>query len=220
MQNNQLRPQRVVIVTGGEIETGDLQQIHSTDWVIGVDGGVVALLNQGIIPQMAVGDFDTAGAGIYSELLQRKVRVKKLPRAKGLTDTHYAVEQALALKPKTIVLLGALGGSRFDHALGNLFLLEKMKLAGVMGVIWSQKSVVRLLVGPEEVNINASSYSYLSLLPITEQVSGVTLTGFLYPLHQATLRRGDTLGISNEITGPRGKIAVKKGKLLVIESKD
>mgnify|MGYP006928713393 FL=1 len=42
MQNNQLRPQRVVIVTGGEIETGDLQQIHSTDWVIGVDGGVVA----------------------------------------------------------------------------------------------------------------------------------------------------------------------------------
>lgn len=220
MQNNQQRPQRVVIVTGGEIAAEDLQQIHSQDWIIGVDGGVVTLLKQGMIPHMAVGDFDTAGARIDPELLQRQVMVKKLPRAKGLTDTDYAVEQALALAPERIVLLGALGGPRFDHALGNLFLLEKIRSAGVAGMIWSKSSMIRLLVGPEEDEILASSFPFLSLLPITDQVSGVTLTGFLYPLHQATLRRGDTLGISNELTGPWGKIAIAKGKLLVIESMD
>ena len=90
----------------------------------------------------------------------------------------------------------------------------------IAGMIWSKSSMIRLLVGPEEDEILASSFPFLSLLPITDQVSGVTLTGFLYPLHQATLRRGDTLGISNELTGPWGKIAIAKGKLLVIESMD
>lgn len=220
MEDNPRSVQRIVIVTGGELHPEDLQAIGAEEWVIGVDGGAARLLQAGVTPDLVVGDFDTAGVEMLPQLTQLGIRVKKLPREKALTDTQYAVEQALLLRPTSIQILGALGGARFDHALGNLFLLERIRSVGVSGIIRSVKNRLRLLIGREETVITSSCFRFVSLLPLSEQVRGVTLTGFRYPLCQATLSRGDTLGVSNELTNPKGKIEIAAGKLLVIESSD
>lgn len=220
MEDNPRSVQRIVIVTGGELHPEDLQAIGAEEWVIGVDGGAARLLQAGVTPDLVVGDFDTAGVEMLPQLTQLGIRVKKLPREKALTDTQYAVEQALLLRPTSIQILGALGGARFDHALGNLFLLERIRSVGVSGIIRSVKNRLRLLIGREETVITSSCFRFVSLLPLSEQVRGVTLTGFRYPLYQATLSRGDTLGVSNELTNPKGKIEIAAGKLLVIESSD
>ena len=61
---------------------------------------------------------------------------------------------------------------------------------------------------------------YVSLLPYSDQVRGVTLTGFKYPLTDYTMGGFNSLGISNEITEEEAVISFMDGQLLVIESRD
>ena len=61
---------------------------------------------------------------------------------------------------------------------------------------------------------------YISLLPFTPQVTGITLTGMKYPLTDYTMVCYTTIGISNEIVAEEGKISLKDGILLMFETKD
>jgi thiamine pyrophosphokinase len=61
---------------------------------------------------------------------------------------------------------------------------------------------------------------YVSLLPFSEEVNGLTLTGFHYPLDRIRLTAGSSLGISNEIIEEIAVVEFVKGTLLVIESRD
>lgn len=61
---------------------------------------------------------------------------------------------------------------------------------------------------------------YMSLIPLTSNVEGLTLTGFRYPLSNYLLSIGSSLGISNEIIQDIATIHLSKGTLIVIESKD
>ncbi|WP_326998779.1 hypothetical protein [Cohnella kolymensis] len=46
------------------------------------------------------------------------------------------------------------------------------------------------------------------------------MEGFRYPLREATLKLGWSLGISNVLEAPVGSISVTSGMLLVIRSRD
>ena len=61
---------------------------------------------------------------------------------------------------------------------------------------------------------------FLSLLPLTETVEGVSLSGFKYPVDNLTFYREKTLGISNEITEEEAIVEFKKGIFIVVESRD
>ena len=57
----------------------------------------------------------------------------------------------------------------------------------------------------------------ISLLALTPEVTGITITGFLYPLEKGSLKMSESKGISNIINDTRATIKVGKGKLLVIK---
>lgn len=61
---------------------------------------------------------------------------------------------------------------------------------------------------------------YISLLPVTGDATGVTLSGFKYPLTSGTIPKFSSLGVSNEITEEVGSIQIEDGILLLIESRD
>ncbi|MNJ03950.1 Thiamine pyrophosphokinase [compost metagenome] len=46
------------------------------------------------------------------------------------------------------------------------------------------------------------------------------MLGFQYPLYEATLTLGQSLGISNVLLGSEGRITLREGLLLVIQSTD
>ncbi len=54
----------------------------------------------------------------------------------------------------------------------------------------------------------------LSLLPLTMEVHGLTLTGFRWPLKDASMRMGDPYGISNRIVSDEACIEVRTGVLI------
>jgi len=211
---------RVVIVTGGSTDTGDFSAIRPDDVVIGVDGGAVRLWEAGVRIDLAVGDFDTAGEDFLHRLCESGVPTRRLPAEKNMTDTQYAVEQALLHDPQEILVLGALGGTRFDHTWANVSLLERITDRGSVGIIQNRWNRLRLLKGAGSLVLPRDRYAFCSLLPVSEEVTGVTLYGFRYPLNEATLKRGDTWGISNEWQADQAVIVIRSGVLLVVESQD
>lgn len=96
----------------------------SGDW-IGVDRGTLRLLNMGVTPLVAIGDFDSLSA---DELKRVKTAIGDIRQAipeKDETDTELAVTVALKeYQYDRLDIYGATGG-RLDHFLANLWLVLK-----------------------------------------------------------------------------------------------
>ena len=75
---------------------------------------------------------------------------------------------------------------------------------------------------PSGTNFLASLWKYLSLLPLTSTVTGVTLRGLKYLIEDYTLEVGIARAISNEMdeTSDKAEILLRTGVLIVVESKD
>lgn len=210
---------RIIICTGGQLGSWTLPLIHPGDTLIGADRGALFLVQHGFTPDLALGDFDSVTPE-QLELIRSNSR-KTLaydPIDKDYTDTELAFRHALDQSPYEIVMLGALG-SRFDHSLANVHLLKLALEKGIKASITDEHNTITL-VGTGTIELHQSDYSHISLLPLSEQVTGITLNGFAYPLHEATLQIGQSLGISNILADPVGTLTVRTGILLVIQSKD
>jgi thiamine pyrophosphokinase len=211
----------VFVVAGGDLERSDLDLLRQANaWIVAADGGAKKLVVEGIIPHMAVGDFDTAGADFADELVKLGSEVHRLPAEKAETDTHFALGKALEKNPDEVVILGALGGGRTDHLLGNIGLLEWLDSRSVKGTILNARNRIRLVSGPGQLELVKSRFTYVSLIPVSSQVDGIRTSGLKYPLNGETLTRGLTRGISNEIAAEHAAVTIAAGKLLVVESRD
>lgn len=204
----------VVIVANGKLIISFLQDIKNADYIIGVDSGAYWLIQNGVVPHIAIGDFDSVGARGFQMIRNNIKRVKEYPKKKDFTDMELAVDHAITLQPKEVIMYGAIG-TRLDHSIGNIQLLER--LHGV-GVLRDNNNEVRL-VSKKLVLHKESCYRYVSTLPITESIE-VTLKGFVYDVFHVLIRRGQTLGISNEIREDMATIDIHRGKALVIRSRD
>ena len=58
----------------------------------------------------------------------------------------------------------------------------------------------------------------LSLIALKGDAYGVTIEGCEYPLNDATLPFGATLGISNVFAQPTARITVKQGQILALHA--
>lgn len=213
-----MKPTRILLFAGGNLGSWALRDIQKDDWLVGVDRGSLFLVRNGLTPHLSIGDFDSVSAEEMSEIERHSGAVSSCdPVMKDLTDTEMALTWAIEQHPEEIVLIGVLG-TRFDHTLANVHLLQKGLQAQIDCRIVDEKNEIRLI--DRECTIVSDHFANVSLLPLTPEVTGITLTGFLYPLDNATLRIGDTLGISNVLSAEKGTIQIKSGKLLVMKSKD
>ena len=67
-----------------------------------------------------------------------------------------------------------------------------------------------------------SIIAYVSLIPFTTDVNGVTLEGLKYPVQDQhfTVQGSGGFGVSNEIAADEARISLKQGIFIMIESKD
>jgi thiamine pyrophosphokinase len=214
-----MKQQRILIYSGGSLGAWALEDTQPGDVYVGADRGALFLVQQGIKPDIALGDFDSVDD---DELAFIQLHSKQLlscdPVMKDLTDTDMAFSWALDQNPKEIIMFGVLG-TRFDHSMANIHLLIKALTPQTDCTIVDIHNRIRLINQSVTIERN-NRFSHISLLPFTTQVTGITLHGFQYPLQEATLTIGQSLGISNRIVEPFGQIQIRQGNLLVIESKD
>ncbi len=215
-----MNPKYVLIVSGGEIIPQQLYDITKNRdcYVIGVDGANNILMELGIEPNLIIGDFDSCSETVKHKYLSSS-KTKLLNPVKDLTDTHAAVLEAIKLAPGFITIIGATG-KRLDHFMGNLALLKLCLDYGIKAEILDKHNRITMIDKQLKISKHKQYGKYVSLIPFSDEVTGITLTGFAYGLSDATMIKADTIGISNEIREEEGFITIKTGYLMVMETKD
>ncbi|MFJ7638645.1 thiamine diphosphokinase [Peribacillus sp. NPDC097206] len=196
---------------------------ESTDLWVGVDRGVWSLLENDIVPQCGFGDFDSVSEEEWSKIQKRMENIHLYPPEKDETDLEIAFKWAMEQEPNEIHILGATGG-RLDHFLGNIQLLQKDSILPYhkdidMYIVDCQNSLTVKTPGSYPLTLDEER-KYISLLPVTEEITGITLLGFKYPLVDAKLELGSTLCVSNELISDCGNVSFEEGILMVIRSRD
>ena len=214
---------RCLIITGGPIDLGFARSYLSGegfDRVIAVDRGLNAAWTLGIVPDVIVGDFDSADPAALADFRRREHIVWEVHQPeKDDTDTELAIKRAAAMGAGYIVLLGATGG-RLDHLLGNIHLLYPCLQRGVEACILDPGNKLYLIDGERRFKRREVWGTYISFLPLTEEVKGITLRGFKYPLTDKDIAIGTSLCISNELAADEAVITLQDGVLIVVESRD
>lgn len=173
-----------------------------------------------IKPNHVVGDFDSVSKEILL-FYQKDKQIIFYPYhpEKDNTDTDIALTLAIQLKSSNITIIGALGG-RMDHALANIHILKKALRANIPCQILDHDNKIYLLDKETKLSKSKLYGQYISLIPLTTTVEGVTLTGFKYPLTHACMSIGESLGVSNEMIHDVATISLTSGIFIVIESRD
>lgn len=211
----------VCIISGGMIDNPSFLKKLLSDIpdaiVVCADSGARHCAAAGIVPAVIVGDMDSADPSTLDALVKQGSVLRRFPPDKDETDTELALGQAFSLAPDSITIFGALGG-RLDHTMANVSLLVAAAKRGIDARIRDESCEAFVITGTCE--IRGTVGETVSLLPLSERVTGITLKGFRYPLENAVMTLGKPLGISNRLVQPVGRIAIESGYLLVIRSFD
>jgi thiamine pyrophosphokinase len=183
-------------------------------WVIAADGGIAHAFALGLTVDEAIGDFDSASVADLDRVRAAGGRVETHPVAKDATDLELALGLAVQRRPRRVVVIGGHGG-RFDHWLGNAFLLAAPEYASVELVARMGSSTVTVV--RKSAVLTGSSGDLVSLLPVHGPAYGVRTDGLLYPLVDEDLPVGTTRGVSNVFIGERASVSLDAGVLLAVQ---
>ncbi|MFN8474416.1 MAG: thiamine diphosphokinase [Anaerolineae bacterium] len=188
-------------------------EAETADLVIAADGGAVHILAAKLFPDLVIGDLDSVPQQALDALREAEVELLKYPTHKNETDLELAVAEAIKRRATSITIMAAVGG-RLDQTLANVFLLAEPQFSGIPIRICTEREEVFLV--RNQALIHGAIGDTVSLIPLTPQVRGVTTRGLEYPLEDAVLRFGPTLGISNSLYSEEGMVALREGLLLVV----
>lgn len=203
---------KAVVVAHGEVDESDAALARAADLVIAADGGSAHLARWGVTPHVVIGDLDSLPSAAPAA-----ARVERWPREKDKSDTELAVERAVASDADDVVVLGALGGPRADHAIANVLLLALDRPSFARVRLVRGPLSMRVVRGPASVDLAGAPGDLVTLLAVRGDALGVETGGLRYPLNAETLKLGSSRGISNEIAEAGAKVSLRSGSLLVIE---
>ena len=211
---------KVVIVAGGPAEELPDFSLWADDIWIGVDAGAVALIERGIEPTAAVGDFDSVSKEQFARIKSILPDFEAASPDKDETDTELALKKAMTFHPKTVIITGVTGG-RLDHYMSALHAIYAvhLKYPDTQFFLVNKQNRIRFLEpGSHEIQ-RAGLYRYISFYPFAEEIKGFSLSGFKYEVSGETIPFGSTWFISNELE-QLGIVSFIEGNCIMIESAD
>ena len=210
---------RYALVGAVDFNYEDFSQ-RSFDGVVAVDRGYAKLASWGIVPDVALGDFDSLG------FVPRAPRVETFPAAKDESDMELACSLALADGACELVLYGCLS-RRLDHTLANIQLLAGLARRGAVAlgvgagfalcVLDAAAPATARLSFPafDAAALDAGPYGrYLSVFAYGGPAT-VSEAGLRWELDRACLPDDVSRGLSNEFTGAPAAIEVHAGNVVV-----
>ena len=215
-----------VLIVGGSPEavshTTLSTCVQSADYLIAVDHGADACLAAGVIPQLALGDFDSATPETVSWLKEQQIPCMKFNADKYDTDLALALKsaeyEAIRKDSKLSLTVVSTSGGHLDHQLVVLGLLATWAKTG--------KAAVRVVENDFEMRFLAAGQvdswqlnsddagKKISLVALSEECE-VSETGMRWNLnHEKFTLLGDD-GISNIVEANDACVTCNKGCLLV-----
>ncbi|MBE7058144.1 MAG: thiamine diphosphokinase [Ruminococcaceae bacterium] len=178
------------------------------DFVIAADAGYNFLTQQGIKPDLLVGDLDSLG------FAPSDVELVKFPTVKDDTDMMLAINEGKKRGFNKFIIYGGMGG-KTEFTLANLQILSNIVNSGELCYFVGSGSLITA-VKNGSLNFSEEFHGRVSVFAAGEAAHGVTLSGLKYTLTDAVLRYDCPLGVSNEFINSKGSISVTDGMLYVI----
>lgn len=189
---------RFAILLGGDLNvTPRLKGQIKGARVIAADSGMMHASALRIVPELWVGDFDSAGSELTVQY--RDVPRETFPAEKDATDGAIAVAEAIRRGASEIVLLGGLGGQT-DHTAGLLGQSIEIARKGLACLLTSGTEEAWPLI-PGRMDVDFPAETRLSIIPFTDLL-GLDLEGVKWPLSKRDVPVGSTLTLSNVALGP------------------
>tara|TARA_R110002126_G_scaffold54099_28_gene146444 strand:+ start:743 stop:1396 length:654 start_codon:yes stop_codon:yes gene_type:complete len=187
-----------VILLAGDLEIDDRVRALCEDaYIIAADGGIKHAYHLGIAPDVWLGDFDSTPHLMHKHF--NDVEKLTFVREKDATDGSLAIEFAVNKQATRIILLGAIGGDRFDHTLGLMFEMVSLHRKGI-DIFMTSGLEECWPISEGQFSFTQPQDSMFSILPLTD-IKGLTISGAAYPLDAIDVDFGSTLTLSNVIKG-------------------
>lgn len=204
-----LEPDVVVVAAGA----GPALSVPAARTVIAADGGLDRAAALGLDVDVIVGDLDSVSAEALAAARESGTRIVRHPVAKDATDLELALDEALALGARRVLVVASAEG-RLDHLLALLLLLASERYAAVELDALVGEALVSVVRG--ERSLHGRSGELVTLAALGGPAVGVTTDGLEYPLAGETLEPGTTRGVSNVFLGGEATVLVGRGVLLAI----
>jgi len=154
------------------------------------------------------------GEDLARKVERRGASLERHPVRKDEMDGQLAVLAARERGASAADLLCAVGGG-----LGALFAIPHILLAaeriGLRSTVVADR-VRMFVVEAGYRSVEGEPQDSISIFPLSGPATGITLEGMEYPLENAILEPGDTLGFHNELIGSEATVSVEEGTLLVV----
>jgi thiamine pyrophosphokinase len=204
----------VVVVAGGSLPAPQAARfVPAGAPVVAADSGLDSALELGLDVSFAIGDFDSASPGAIAAAEASGVRIERHPPEKDATDLELALDVAVAMGPRRVLVVATRGG-RLDHDLANQLLLASDRYASAEVDALVGDALVHVV--REERTVDGEPGEFLTLLAVNGPAVGVTTEGLAYPLRRETLEPGSSRGVSNVFERSRARVTLEGGVLLAI----
>lgn len=205
-----MKQPNVIVVASGP---GPAVAVPDAGTVIAADGGLDRALALGLAVDVVIGDLDSVSDAALAAAEAAGTRVVRHPAAKDATDLELALDEAVALGARRVLVVASADG-RLDHLLASLELLAadryaELELDAIVGD-------ARIEVIRSERVLHGRPGELVSLIAIGGGAEGVTTAGLVYPLEGETLGAGSTRGVSNVFDDDEVRVQVGSGVLLAI----
>jgi thiamine pyrophosphokinase len=184
------------ILLGGDVApTPRLARQLEGRRVIAADSGIRHAGPLGLVPELWTGDFDSVEPSMVDEFPE--VPREVFPSEKDVTDGEIAIEAAIARGASSLLLAGAFGGPRPDHAFLHMAMALSLAERGLDVLLTSgEQEGVPLLPGDSAFDYPAGTlFSVVGFTPL----SGLTLSGAKWPLDRHEVPFGSSLTLSNAV---------------------
>lgn len=206
---------RVLVLAGGDAVRLPLPRpLPRFDLVVAADGGYATAGLLEVTVDLLVGDLDSVRPEELAAARAGRTRVEQHPVDKDHTDLALALDAVAAAGPAEVVLVGGHGG-RLDHLLANVALLAAPAYAALRITALLGAAVVTVV--RDRASLVGHAGELVSLLAMHGPARGVTTAGLRFPLEQATLPVGSSLGVSNVFTGAAATVTVTDGVLIAVQ---
>jgi thiamine pyrophosphokinase len=210
---------KCVIIANGSLKLEKAVEdiIKGAKLVVCADGGARHMKALGLLPGALIGDFDSLSPEDKLYFEKKSTPIIRFNSKKDRTDTDLAISWAIENGADDITLIGVTG-TRLDHTFCNILMLKRMIELNIPCRIVDTHNEIHLVV--DRLEIKGKPGELLSIIPICEKATGVTLEGLEYPLSNATMNMGSSLGTSNAFIKDTAVISINSGILAVFKSKD
>lgn len=178
--------------------------------IFAVDKGIEICCACNILPEILIGDFDSANNAALDWAIENKIPIERHPVEKDFTDTQLA----LKLLPKNIsaIITGIFGG-RLDHLFSNV-----LTCASASNKIFlaDEREIIFYIKGGESVTVKFFEKPFaVSLLPLSEICTGVNSENLHWELKNSALKQNFPNAVSNRVESSQIKISVERGTLAI-----